>query len=58
MLPPILDAQQKIGRTQTGRHLHSNIGAMWDARTGAPVLSVPSLVQLLRAVMRDVRIEV
>lgn len=51
VLPPILAAYNKEGRVAVGRHLHANLGALWDQRSGIPVLSVPGLNTLLAAIL-------
>jgi hypothetical protein len=53
VLPPILDAFDKEGRVAVGRHLHCNLGALWDERSGIPVLSIPGLKSLLTAVLPE-----
>jgi hypothetical protein len=53
VLPPILDAFDNEGRVAVGRHLHCNLGALWDERSGIPVLSIPGLKSLLTAVLPE-----
>lgn len=46
VLPPIVDAFEKDGRTPVGRHLFDCTGAVWDAGAGVPVLP-PHLIRRL-----------
>jgi hypothetical protein len=49
VLPPILDAFATLGRDVRGRHLHENVGALWEADKGIPVLSAAGLRGILLA---------
>src|SRR6516165_3524698 len=49
VLPPILDAFATLGRDARGRHLHENVGALWEADKGIPVLSATGLRRILLA---------
>jgi len=49
VLPPILDAFATLGRDVRGRHLNENVGALWEADKGIPVLSSAGLREILLA---------
>jgi hypothetical protein len=49
VLPPILDAFSTLGRDVRGRHLYENVGALWGADGGIPVLSAAGLRSILSA---------
>lgn len=49
VLPPIIDAFTRLGWDVRGRHLHANVGALWEADKGIPVLSAAGLREILLA---------
>ncbi len=47
VIPPILDAFRRTGRSITGRFLFGNTGAFWDKNVSFPVLPTDAVIRLL-----------